>query len=314
MRRAVILAVAAVLVIGAGTGAWLYVQWREERAAEVAAANAEVRSAIADRYEALADATTAGGDATAQLHLTLQEHLTVSERTDEELTTDRELQQGAMGEQGRRLQELAEEDLPEIPEMAERRELEPELEQLAEDQERARELGERFIEVAAQADGWADALLTLREQADRYVETVEGQPDTVDPDELQAQWQEELEVLEDYRAAADRAAEIPGLTAIAEAYLAYIDANAEFAEEAIELLSEEEIEEYNERLRDTYGDEDPFGFQAAVVDATAESLDVGLLGDLAELRDDASELARSFEQRRSEAQPGEEPGDEPAAD
>lgn len=301
MRAVILTALAALFVAGAGTGAWLYVQWQQERAAEIAAANAAVRADIAERYAELAEVTGAGGDAAAELHRTLQEHLTVTERSDEELADDRELHQTTLGDAGHRLQGLAEAEPPGVPEMADRDELAPELEQLADDQRRAGELGERFVTVAGATDAWAGALQGLREQADRYVETVEGQPDTVDPDELAAQWEEELEVLDDYRGAAEAAAEVTGLGAIAEAYLDYIEANVDFADEAIELLTEEEVDEYNERLRDTFAEEDPFGFQAAVVEATAASLDVGLLGDLEELRDDASELDRRYELARTAA-------------
>jgi hypothetical protein len=291
MSRAVtaVVAVVALLAVGVGT-VWL-LNWRAERAAEIEAANAEVRAEIALLYTQMEETAGEGGDAAAMLHLTLQEHLTVTDRTDEELAEDRELQQQTLVATGQRLQRLASEPRPQIPEHADASAIRPELEQLEQMQARADDLGQRFVAVASAAETWTESLVNLREHADRYVETVEGQPDTSDPNRLRELWEEERDVLVEYEEAARLAAEVPGLSSLAEAYLAYVEANLEFAEEAIALLEENEIDEYNERLRETYGEEDPFGFQAAVATATEGSFDVGVLAELAEIRDEASSFA-----------------------
>lgn len=303
MRRVLLGVIAVVAVIAVVLGLWQVVSWRLERAAEIRAANESVRTAIATRYEAMGSAATAGGDTAAMLHLTLQEHLTVSERSDEELATDREIQQAALAESGRELQRLAEEPPPEIPDKADRDALEEDLDDLEAVQERARGLGERFVDVAATSQRWSEALAALRTQAERYVETVEGQPDTSNPERLRELWEEERAILEEYRAAAEAVAQQPGLQPLADAYLDYIDANLEFSGEAIELLTEGRIDEYNERLRETYGEQDPFGFQAAVTEATERSFDIGVLAELVDVRDEASGFAIELEQRRRQVAP-----------
>jgi hypothetical protein len=302
MSRAVIAALAAgVIVLGVST--WLVLDWRAQRAEEIAAANAEVRAGIAEMYGAMEEAATAASTAATELHLILQEHLTVTERTDEELAADRQAEQAELISVGQRLQELAEAPHPELPEMAERRALRDDLDALSDMQRDAEELGQILVAAAGASDMWASALQNLRAQADRYVETVEGQPDTSDPARLRELWAEEQEVLQDYREAAQLAADVPGLVELAEAYLAYVDANIEFAAEAIELLEEDEIDEYNERLRDTYGEEDPFGFQEAVATATQQSFDVGVLAELAELRQNAASFAARLASARAEVTP-----------
>ncbi len=303
MRRVLLGVVAVVALAVLAIGLWQILSWRAQRAAEVREANEQVQAAIATRYDAMHTAATAGGDSAAMLHLTLQEHLTVSERSDEELATDRRIQQASLAEAGRELQRLADEPPPEVPERADEDAVRDDLAELADAQERAGELGERFVGVADGADRWAEALGNLREHADRYVATVEGQPDTSNPDRLRQLWEEERQVLREYREAAEQARERPGLQPLADAYLDYIDANLEFANEAIALLEAGEIDEYNERLRETYGEEDPFGFQAAVAEATEQSLDVGVLAEMVDVRDEASAFAIELEERRRDVAP-----------
>lgn len=305
------ISIAAVSVVLLGLVTWLVLDWRAERAAEIEAANAEVRGEISDRYGELASAARTGADAASDLQSNLQEHLTVSERADEEIEEEREALEEDLQAAGDALQEIATEPLPEIPEMADEDAVTEDLEELREAQERATELGDQLTQAAIGVDSWSHALTALREQADRYVETVEGQPDTSDPDRLRAQWEDELEVLREYREAAEDTAEIPGLEPLAEAYLAYIDANIEFAEEAIDLLEDEEIDAYNERLREVFGDEDPFGFQEAAGEATLEALDEGVLGELADARDAAAGYALEAERRQRQLAP---PSPEPTPD
>lgn len=269
------------LVLVAFGGKWV-LDWRSARAAEVAAANAEVKNDIAARLSSIAAAATEGAEAAASLRLTLQEHLTVSERTDEQLATDRDLQAAALADASKQLERYAEAPPPTVPEAADESALDGDLDMLESAQEQAGELAGTFAGLVASSEQWAETLVALRAQAERYVETVDNQPSTHDPNRLLELWGKERAVLKDYREAATRAGKVPGLEPVAEAYLTYVDANMEFAEEAIDLLKQEKIDTYNERLRETYGTADPFDFQAGVAEATQQSLEAGVLADLAE--------------------------------
>ncbi|MGH3443435.1 MAG: hypothetical protein ACRDUY_15595 [Nitriliruptorales bacterium] len=284
------------LVLVAFGGNWV-LDWRAARAAEVAAANAEVRSDIAARLSSIAAAATEGAEAAASLRLTLQEHLTVSDRTDEQLATDRDLQTAALADASKQLARNAEAPAPTVPESADESAINGDLDVLESAQEQAGELADSFAGLVDSSEQWADTLVTLRARAERYVETVDNQPNTHDPGRLLELWGEELDVLKEYREAAAQAGKVPGLEAVAEAYLTYVDANIEFAEEAIGLLKEEKIDTYNERLRETYGTADPFDFQSGVAEATQQSLEAGVLADLAEATRGAEQLSQRMRTR-----------------
>lgn len=307
----------AVILLAVAGGAALATKWyldrRATERAEVQAATDEVRIELRTLYEALAESTQNGADAAASLRVTLQEHLTVSERTDEELATDRDLQQAALTDAAERLRTHASADPPEIPELADAGALEPEVERLREHQETALRLADDFEDGAARAQRWAQALTELRAAADRYVETVEGQPDTHDPERLQRLWREERDILMDYREAAQRAEEVEGLAPLAQAYLDYIDANLAFVDEVIALLEQEEIDAYNRRLDEVFEEpEDPFGFQAAVTDATEQSLDAGVIAGLAETRQRAVEYLAELQAAAAALDPSPAPVPTPA--
>lgn len=290
-RRTAVIVVALVVLAAAGTATAFWLDQRAERAAAVRAANASVEAEIADRHRELEETTRRAADATASLRLTLEEHLTVSDRSDEQLTADRIEQQQALRDLGGQLDELSDRPAPELPEDADEDALSDELDRLGELQDRAGELGGRLTEASDAAESWAAALGELRAQAQRYVETVENQPETHDPDRLRRLWEEEKAVLAEYRAAADSARQVEGLEPLAQAYLDYIDANVAFADEMIALLEQGDIEAYNQRLKETFeNSDDPFGFQAAIEQATDEALDMGVVEQLRRLRSDANDL------------------------
>lgn len=300
-----------VALLFAGALAW-WLDARAERNAAVAAANDEVRAAIAQRYDEMEVAAANGADAAASLRLTLQEHLTVSDRSDDELAADRTDEQAALRSAGDRLAMLASQPEPELPELADERALADDLDRLEELADRSVQLADRFRTVAVEAGNWADALGELRAQADRYVETVEGQPETHDPEELVQLWEEERAVLADYRRAAEAAEDVEGLRPIAEAYLDYIERNVGFVDEAVGLLQEERIEEYNRRLEDAFGGEDPFGFRSAVAEATQRSLQLGVIRELAEVRTDALDLVVELQEAEADASPSPAAGTDPS--
>lgn len=290
-RRTSIIVVALAVLAAAGTGTAFWLDQRAERAAAVRAANASVEAEIADRHHALEETTRHAADATASLRLTMEEHLTVSDRSDEELTADRIDQEQALRDVGAQLDELSDRPAPEIPEDADGDALSDELDRLAELQDRAGELAGRLTEAADATESWAAALGELRAQAQRYVETVENQPETHDPDRLRRLWEEEKAVLAEYRDAAESAQQVEGLEPLAQAYLDYIDANVDFADEMIALLEQGDIEAYNQRLKETFeNSDDPFGFQAAIEQATDEALDLGVVEQLRRLRSDTNDL------------------------
>lgn len=289
-RTVVVIVVLAVLAAG-GTATAFWLDQRADRAAAIAAANRAVEQEVADGLRPLEDATARSAEVTASLRMTLEEHLTVSDRTDEQLQADRASQQQALRDVGRELQDLADRPPPDIPEDADEDALADDLQRLSDLQDRAGELGERSVAAADAAEAWAGALSELRSQAQRYVDTVENQPETHDPDRLRRLWEEEKAVLAEYRTAAETAQQFGGLAPLAQAYLDYIDANVAFADEMIALLEDGDIEAYNQRLQETFeASDDPFGFQAAIEQATDESLDLGVIEDLRALRSDANEL------------------------
>lgn len=290
-RRTLVVVVALTVLAAGGTATAYWLDQRAERVAEIEAANAEVEQEIADRLRELEESTARAADVATSLRMTLEEHLTVSDRTDEQLQADRTTQQQLLRAFGHRLQDLADRPPPDVPEDADEDALADGLQRLSELQDRAGELGGRAVTAADGAEAWAAALTDLRAQAQRYVETVENQPETHDPDRLRRLWEEEKAVLAEYRAAAEAAQQIEGLGPLAQAYVDYIDANVRFADEVIALLEEGDIEAYNQRLKETFEtSDDPFGFQAAIERATDESLDLGVVEELGTLRADANDL------------------------
>lgn len=307
-RRTAVIVVALVVLAAGGTATAFWLDQRAERAAAVQAANASVEAEIADRHRELEETTRRAADATASLRLTLEEHLTVSDRSDEQLTADRIQQQQALRDLGAQLDELSDRPAPELPEDADEDALADELDRLGELQGRAGELGGRLTEAAATAESWAAALGELRAQAQRYVETVENQPETHDPDRLRRLWEEEKAVLAEYRTAAESAQQVEGLEPLAQAYLDYIDANVAFADEMIALLEQGDIEGYNQRLKETFeNSDDPFGFQAAIEQATDEALDMGVIEQLRRLRSDANDLLADIRGALGEVAPSPAP-------
>lgn len=307
-RRSVIIMVVLLMLASAGTAAAVWMDQRAERRAEVAAANREVRSEIAERERDLRGAVATGADAAASLRLTLEEHLTVSQRTDEELTTARVDGQQALQRAAQQITEVVERPAPQIPEDADADALADDLERLEELEQRASDLADRFGQVVDAVNRWSDALAELRAQAQRYVETVENQPETHDPDRLRRLWEEEKAVLAEYRTAAQAAAELEGLAPLAQAYLDYIDANVAFADEMIALLEEGDIDAYNQRLNETFeATDDPFGFQAAIEEGTDAALDQGVFETLRSLRTDATDLLAELDEAIEDVAPSPAP-------
>lgn len=307
-RRNTVIVVALVVLAAGGTATAFWLDQRAERAAAVDAANASVEAEIADRYRELEETTRRAADTAASLRLTLEEHLTVSDRSDEQLTTDRTDQQQALRDLGGRLQELSDRPAPELPDDADEDALSDELDRLGDLQDRAGELSGRLTEAADASESWAGALTELRAQAQRYVETVENQPETHDPDRLRRLWEEEKAVLAEYRTAAEAAEGVEGLEPIAQAYRDYIDENVAFADEMIALLEEGDIEAYNQRLKETFeNSDDPFGFQAAIEQATDEALDLGVVERLRRLRSDANDLLADIRGALDEVAPSPAP-------
>ncbi|MBW3576675.1 MAG: hypothetical protein KY462_02850 [Actinobacteria bacterium] len=288
--------VSAVVVLAAAVFALWWLGPGAEHRAEMAAATAEAREDLAVSYDGIATAVAATADTAADLRLTLQQYLTESQRSDEEITTDRLNQQAALDDLGRRLQEHADAPPPDLPDRARRRALAAELERLAAFRSSAGDLGERAVTLATRAEQWAAALLNLRAERDRYIAFVEGHPDTQNPAELRQQWESERPVLADYRSAAEAAIDVDGLDTLADAYLTYVEHNIAFGEEAIALLTLGDLDEYNTRVREVFGAEDPFGFQAAAGTALRQSLDAGVIGELGDLSVEAENLRSDAQQ------------------
>lgn len=288
-RLLALLAALALLALTLG-GKWLHDRRATHRAA-VAAANGEVLQRVDERYESLGGAARAGLEAATQLGGTLQEHLIVSERSDAELTADRQLQAAALAAAGKRLRSVSTTPPPELPPLADERSLRPDLERFRDIQRRARTLGDQLVELAAASERWGAALTNLRAEAQRYVDVANADGNTHgDPAALRSQWERERAVLEAYRAAVLVAKEVPGLEAYGDAFLEYIKGSRAFIEEAITLLTQGQIEPYNQRLKEVFGVPDPFGLNAAVAAATGESLRSGVVVDVAEARDTTVEL------------------------
>ena len=276
---------------------------RAARAAAVASATDEARVIIARQVRAFGAPAFAGAEAAGELRMTLQEHLTVSARSDEQLADDCRRLQGALAYASRDLRELAAAPVPDLPADADRDALSDALTQLEQVDQRGAQLSQTYLAAAHASERWAAALLTMREHHQRYVDTVSAQPESHDPQELLALWEAERVVLDGYRDAVEAAAQVPGLELLAAAYLAYVDANLAWVDEAVDLLAAGDVDTYNARLTQLFAVPDPFGFRAAVADATTRSLDTGVLEDLAATAEDGAEFVALTRAQTPDGQP-----------
>jgi hypothetical protein len=148
----------------------------------------------------------------------------------------------------------------------------PLLEQLATLQAQAGTLADDVDAAVAGTRAWARPLERLRAAADRYVATVEDQPQTDDPDQLIDVWQAERAPLRRYRQAARQVAQVPSLEAYGRAHLDYVRANLDWVDRAVRLLRQDDLDAYNDALESTFDGPDPFGLIDALIPATRAAL------------------------------------------
>jgi hypothetical protein len=239
-----------------------------ERAAEEHAARATVDREVERRHQDVAPAAMQAHDSARVLRSNLAETLSGSARDAEELGDERD-------EQLQRLRANADEMAATT---AERRGSPAARHDGAEFAafDRLGRLDARVTTTAAQlrrtaddAERWATIAEGLARQAAGFASR--DLPSTEDPGELAARWRSEVEELADYREAAERASEEPGLEAVGDAHLRLVDGMEDLAADATALLEDEEVDAYNDLLEDRLGDADPFGFAAALEVALGEA-------------------------------------------
>lgn len=281
--------VAGMLLVVAGV--WLTVTRIQARNdAAVARARTAFQQDLTLAYDAIGEPTQRASTALSTLRELLQEQLAVSGRTGEELAAERDDELTALTRAAAQVTAASAAPVP-----AAAPELDPDAptslnRHLAQLRIDAQDLAEELEATAAAVLRWTTALAELRRAALAYAEAAGAQPDTTDPTALAASWRSERPALEVYGAAADAAADVPGLAPIAAAHRAYVDANLAWIAEAVDLLDAGRLNTYNRRLDEVFGVDDPLGFRAALEDAVERSFDSGVLTDLDRARDRATEL------------------------
>jgi hypothetical protein len=292
-------AAALLLAVALLTGGIVQVRSQVESRRE--AAVAEARYAFQQQlnlsYDGMAEPAREATVALSGVREILQQHLALTGRTGEELAVERDQRLAEIRDLARRLREASTATPPIVPE-----ELAPVPpaslgEQLSSLKDEADALATQLDDVAESVETWTSALAHLRRGALTFVAAAESHEATTDPTTLADQWRSERASLEAYRAAVDRAADVPGLVPVVAAHRAYIDANLAWIDEAVALLEQAELDAYNARLREVFGVPDPFGFSATLQAALEESFDLGVLAELAVTRD----AATAFLDRLAEA-------------
>lgn len=149
---------------------------------------------------------------------------------------------------------------------------------------------------ADDAERWARVADPLARQAEAFASR--DLPATEDPGELADRWRSEAGELTDYRDAAEDAAGERGLEEVGRAHLRLVDGMDELAGEAATLLEDGDVEAYHELLDDRLGDEDPFGFGAALEDALDEAAAEGPIPETAAVRQRCLDLLDELNRSR----------------
>lgn len=243
---------------------------RAEAAAEAAAD--DLTAAFANYHTTLATPTQDGRAAAAAVHLALVDSLRASDRPDGEVFTAAGTGIAAMRDAADRLAAAAAQPLPTIPSELEDRDLGALTRRLQLAREDGFALADELRAAADDAETWVLQVNDVRTRAAEFAAAAEAAPPSATPAGLVQQYESQRPALDRYEASASALAELPGMDQLATAHLDYVRANRGWIDEAVGLLNGNERRRYNARLDEVFAGEDPFGFDAALADATPRAL------------------------------------------
>lgn len=241
-------------------------------AARRAAAEASFARVVVDRAEEY-EAPAAAVDADARaLRAALEEHLAASRRSLTELTEVVQLTTASLDGTAAEVAALTARELPPLDGLVPAEDSTVVLGELAQLRVEATALVEEVTAATADSRAWSAAVARVDAALTAHATVVVDKPTGTTPAELATGWRSERPALEELEAAAAEAATIPGLARWAEAHRAYAAGTIAFVDEAVLLLEDDAVEEYNELFTATFGGEDPFGLVAEARAGAREAL------------------------------------------
>jgi len=276
-RRLLAGAALSLLVVAVVFGGVRIAQDRAADAArEQAALQQQVTTLAADVLD-LADVvgpTAASTEPLAgSLLVTLEEHLLASERSDAELDEERTQAVTELRAAADQLRDALGGPAPVPGTLVPSDAADPVLLSHARLRAESTALAAEADAAADRADTWGAAVRSVTAALATHARIASEQPETTDPTELAESWRAEVAPLQALADVAADVATLPGLQAWAEAHAAFAEDSLAWVERAATLLEDGELETYNTELEETLGVDDPFGFSAALADATLAALD-----------------------------------------
>lgn len=265
--------------------------------AAAAAAETDLTAAFATYRTTLATPTQDARAAAGQVRLAMLDLLRASDRPEGEVFAAAGSNIAAMRRGAEGLAEAATQPLPEIPSELAERDLSPLTQRLQLAREDAFALADELSTAADDAEAWVLALRDVRDAAATFAETAEQSPSSSTPSGLIAQYEAQRPVLDGYQTAADALAEFPGMAPLADAHRDYVAANRQWIDEAVGLLGADDRRTYNARLDQVFGD-DPFGFDAALAEATPRAIGSQTITDVETAQRRAIAYAEQLEDLR----------------
>ena len=241
-------------------GRTLWAEQTEGRArteARVAEAEAAFASAVVDRAEGYrAPASIVVIEATT-LRTALEDHLADTDRTMGEVVADLDASTLALELSADVVEELTLRELPPAGPLVDGEGGLAVLEASQQLRVDAAAMVEEIRTTTADARRWSEAVRKVEGALRAHEAAVAARSDEASPAAVAEGWRSELVSLAELAAAAAQARELPGLAAWAAAHERYATGTVSFIEEALQLLEEGAVEEYNTLFRETF-DDDPF--------------------------------------------------------
>lgn len=306
-------AVLGLVVVGAVLAVMTFLQQQANTEAEEASDRAEARAAFAEvvvaqveDYEPPANAIT---DDAADLRTALEQFLTETEVSDQVLATQVSTAVDRLGTAAANVEELVARDIPTPPDLIDSNRAVAVLRAMETLRVEANALAGEVSLAINDAEQWLGLVRDVNASVAAHVAQVESEEATSDPEELIALWRDERPALLRLSASATAADDVPGLERWAEAHQQYAEDLLAWIDEAVELLQDRELETYNDRFDEAFETDDPFGFNAAVANATDEALESPALLQLGVLQERAQLVLDAI--ATTERTAAEELGDDP---
>lgn len=244
-------------------GATLSAGVAEDRArleARVAAAEATFARAAVDEAEAYREPAQQVLVAAPLLRTTLEEHLVPTERGPRAIARSVDETTTTLLEAAAELERVAGRELPALDPLVDEDDRAAVLAALQQLRADAGALVEELRAASEEARLWSTAVLDLDAALAAHVAVVDAKPPGDDPETLASGWEAEREPLEALARQATTSAEVPGLERWATAHRTYAEGTLAFIDEAVPLLEDGDVEEYNALYSATFGGPDPFRF------------------------------------------------------